>query len=103
VTEENVYVMMEMANFLQVSALQAACSHYLLSALSASNCLSIYVHASLRGDKYTAHRAFRYALHNFKAVMEEEDFLLVPPETLLKVLSSQLLSISHEGQLLEVW
>lgn len=102
-TEENVYVMLEMADFLQVSALQAACSHYLLSALSASNCLSVYVRASLRGDKYTAYRVFRYLLLNFKAVMEEEDFVLMPPEALLKVLSSQLLNVSHEGQLLEVW
>lgn len=102
-TEENVYVVMEMADFLQVSALQAACSHYLLSLLRPSNCLSVYMRASFRGDKYTANRAYRYIVHNFEAVMEEEDFLLVPPETLLKVLSSQLLNISHEGQLLEVW
>jgi hypothetical protein len=104
VTEENVYVMMEMADFLQVSALHTACTYYLLSALSASNCLSIYLHASLReDDKYIAFKALRYMMKNFKAVMEKEEFLHMPPETLLKVISSQFLNISHEGQLLEVW
>jgi hypothetical protein len=102
VTEENVYLVMELADILQVSAIQAACSHYLLSALDTSNCLSVFVHASLRSYKDTAHKTFRYILQNFKSVMEEEEFLHVPPETLLKILSSQLLNISHEGQLLKV-
>jgi hypothetical protein len=93
---------MEIADILQVSAIQAACSHYLLSVLNTSNCLSVYVHASLHNYNDAAHKAFRYILQNFKSVMEEEEFLHVPPETLLKVLSSQLLNVSHEGQLLKV-
>jgi hypothetical protein len=97
-----VYLVMEIADILQVSAIQAACSHYLLSALNTSNCLSVYVHASLRNYNDTAHKAFRYVLQNFKSVMEEEEFLHVPPETLLTILSSQLLNVSHEGQLLKV-
>jgi len=103
VTEENVYLVMEIADFLQVSAIQAACSHYLLSTLNTSNCLSVYVRASLRNYNDIAHKAFRYILHNFKFVLEEEEFLHVPPEALLKVLSSRFLNISHEGELLEVW
>lgn len=101
VTEENVYLVMEIADMLQVSAIQAACSHYLLSALNTSNCLSVYVHANLCGYNDTAHKAFRYILQNFKSVMEEEEFLHVPLATLLKVLSSQLLNVCHEGQLLK--
>jgi hypothetical protein len=97
-----VYLVMEVADILQVSAIQAACSHYLLSALNASNCVSVYVHASLRNYNDAAHKAFRYILHNFKSVLEEEEFLHVPPETLLTILSSQLLNVSHEGQLLKV-
>jgi hypothetical protein len=102
VTEESVYLVMEIADFLQVSALQAACAQYLLSALNTSNCLSVYVRASLRSYNDVAHKAFRYILQNFSFVMEEEEFLHVPAETLLHVLSSQFINIRHEGQLLEV-
>lgn len=96
------YLVMEIAHFLQVSALQAACAQYLLSALNTSNCLSVYARASLCSYNDVAHKAFRYILQNFSSVMKEEEFLHVPVEILLSVLSSQFINISHEGQLLEV-
>lgn len=96
------YLVMEVAHLLQVSALQAACAQYLLSALNTSNCLSVYARASLCGYNDVAHKAFRYVLQNFSSVMKEEEFLHVPVEILLSVLSSQFINISHEGQLLEV-
>jgi hypothetical protein len=102
VAGESVYLVMEIAHFLQVSALQAACAQYLLSALNTSNCLSVYARASLCGYNDVAHKAFRFILQNFMFVMEEEEFLHVPVEILLSVLSSQFINIRHEGQLLEV-
>ncbi|XP_033609735.1 kelch-like protein 2 isoform X2 [Cryptotermes secundus] len=101
VTEENVYLIMEIAELLQVSAIRMACSIYLLSTLNTSNCFSAYVHATLCSYSDIAHKAFRYILHNFKSVMEEEEFLHVPPETLLNVLSSMVLDVSNEHQLLK--
>lgn len=96
------YLVMEIAHFLQVSAIQAACAQYLLSALNTSNCLSVYARASLCGYKDVAHKAFRFILQKFGFVMEEEEFLHVPVEILLSILSSQFINIRHEGQLLEV-
>ncbi|XP_069687912.1 kelch-like protein diablo [Periplaneta americana] len=101
VTEDNVYNLMEVTDLLQVSAVRAACSHYLLSTLNASNCLSVYVRAVLRSYNDLAHKAFRYILHNFKCIMQEEEFLYVPPDTLLRILDSRLLNVADEGQLLE--
>ena len=93
---------MEIADLLQVSEVRSACSHYLASTLSPSNCLSVYVRASLRTYNDLAHKAFRYILKNFKFVMQEEEFLHVPSETILKILNSRLLNVADEGQLLEV-
>jgi hypothetical protein len=73
-----------------------------LSALNTSNCLSVHTRASLCGCNDVAHKAFRFILQNFRLVMEEEEFLHVPVEILLSVLSSQFINIRHEGQLLEV-
>ncbi|KAJ9583040.1 hypothetical protein L9F63_022619, partial [Diploptera punctata] len=101
ITEDNVYWLMEIADLLQVSAVRSACSHYLTSTLSTSNCLSVYVRASLRNYNDLAHKAFRYILKNFKYVMQEEEFLHAPPETIVKILNSGLLNVSDEGQLLE--
>lgn len=96
------YLVMEIAHFLQVSAIQAACAQYLLSTLNTSNCLSVHARASLCGYYDVAHKAFRFILQNFRFVMEEEEFLHVPVEILLSVLNSQFINIRHEGQLLEV-
>lgn len=96
------YLVMEIAHFLQVSAIQAACAQYLLSSLNTSNCLSVYARASLCGYNDVAHKAFRFILQHFRFVMEEEEFLHVQVEILLSVLSSQFINIRHEGQLLEV-
>ncbi|PSN37426.1 hypothetical protein C0J52_19033 [Blattella germanica] len=101
ITEDNVYWLMEIADLLQVSSVKASCSHYLISTLNTSNCLSAYARASLQNYNDLAHKAFRFVLQNFRHVMQEEEFLHVSPEIILKVLSSRLLNVLDEGELLE--
>lgn len=127
INENNVFILMEAANLFQIYALKASfysvcsmllyktliphlniiflqtfISFYLQSSLTLENCLQFYIMASRHHYHDLATCALHFLLVNFSKIVENDEFLDLPFEILLEIISSKLLNIRNEENLLEV-
>ncbi|XP_046992930.1 kelch-like protein 28 isoform X1 [Schistocerca americana] len=103
ISEENIYSVISMADFLQIPALSHPCCQYLQTSLCVDNCLSVYQTAIDSGYNDLAHEALRCILRNFSSVCEQPEFLDVTIELLSDILYSDYINIDDESRLLEIF
>ncbi|KAK3923947.1 Kelch-like protein diablo [Frankliniella fusca] len=103
VTDDNVYDLMSIADILQLSSIRTACTSFLMSSLTPSNCLSVLTAASLHsGYNDLANAAIRFTRKHLCEVANNEEYFVAPVDVLLKVFQGRILNIPDEGFLLKI-
>ena len=101
-TQDNIYSLISALDFFCISKLRPLCAYFLWHFVNVRNCLHIMPVAEFYGYIGIARSAFRFACKSFYQVMAHEDFLEIPHETLMKFLTSSVLNVPDETDLLIV-
>ncbi|KAA0183376.1 hypothetical protein HAZT_HAZT001995 [Hyalella azteca] len=96
ITEDNVQVLLPASNLLQMCSVRDACCKYLLRQLHPSNCLGIRAFADTHSCDELHSRSHKYALQNFPEVSCTEEFLALPLDKMLELISSPKLNVESE-------
>lgn len=101
VTEDNVQILLPAAKLLQLKDVSDACCEFLQLQLHPTNCLGIRAFADLHGCNELLIRAEAYIEQHFMEVVECEEFLSLSPQQVLKLVSSDKLTVSSEEKVFE--
>ena len=94
----NVQVLLPAACLLQMTEIQDACCEFLKMQLDPSNCLGIRAFADKHFCDELQQYADKFVQDNFQKVIESEEFLLLPVEQLIGIISNDELNVSSEEQ-----
>nr|WEX30197.1 Kelch-like protein 20b-B [Carassius auratus] len=97
VEEGNVQTLLP-ACLLQLAEIQEACCEFLKRQLDPSNCLGIRAFADTHSCRELLRIADKFTQHNFQEVMESEEFMLLPANQLIDIISSDELNVRSEEQ-----
>uniref|UniRef100_A0A8C6Q3A4 Kelch-like protein 20 n=1 Tax=Nothobranchius furzeri TaxID=105023 RepID=A0A8C6Q3A4_NOTFU len=86
------------ACLLQLAEIQEACCEFLKRQLDPSNCLGIRAFADTHSCRELLRIADKFTQHNFQEVMESEEFMLLPANQLIDIISSDELNVRSEEQ-----
>ncbi|CAG0902024.1 unnamed protein product, partial [Cyprideis torosa] len=89
------------AYLLQLTEIQDVCCESLKRQLDPSNCLSIRAFADTHACRDLLRIADRFIQNNFPEVMESEEFLLLPVNQLIEIISSDELNVRGEEQVFQ--
>ncbi|XP_063966735.1 kelch-like protein 20 [Lytechinus pictus] len=98
VEESNVQTLLPAACLLQLSEIQEACCEFLKRQLDPSNCLGIRAFADTHACRDLLRVADKFTQHKFLQVMESEEFMLLPVNQLMEIISSDELNVHSEEQ-----
>lgn len=98
VEESNVQTLLPAACLLQLGEIQETCCEFLKRQLDPSNCLGIRAFADTHACRDLLRVADKYTQHSFPDVMESEEFLLLPVNQLIDIISSDELNVTSEEQ-----
>ncbi|KAK1786911.1 hypothetical protein P4O66_017014, partial [Electrophorus voltai] len=98
VEESNVQTLLPAACLLQLAEIQEACCEFLKRQLDPSNCLGIRAFADTHSCRELLRIADKFTQHNFQEVMESEEFMLLPANQLIDIISSDELNVRSEEQ-----
>lgn len=98
VEESNVQVLLPAACLLQMTEIQDVCCEFLKRQLDPSNCLGIRAFADTHSCQDLLHFADKFTQDRFQEVMESEEFLLLPVNQLIDIISSDELNVRSEEQ-----
>ncbi|XP_014669553.1 PREDICTED: kelch-like protein 20 [Priapulus caudatus] len=98
VEESNVQTLLPAACLLQLAEIQETCCEFLKRQLDPSNCLGIRAFADTHACRDLLRVADKFTQHNFQEVMESEEFLLLPVNQLIDIISSDELNVRTEEQ-----
>ncbi|XP_046405767.1 ring canal kelch homolog [Ischnura elegans] len=101
VTEDNVQILLPAAKLLQLKDVTDACCEFLQAQLHPTNCLGIRAFADLHGCTELLQWAETYAEQHFMEVVECEEFLTLSSQQVLKLVSSDRLTVSSEEKVFE--
>ncbi|XP_013782627.1 kelch-like protein diablo isoform X2 [Limulus polyphemus] len=96
VEETNVQVLLPAACLLQMAEIQEVCCEFLKRQLDPSNCLGIRAFADTHSCRELLRIADKFTQHNFQEVMENEEFLLLPVNQLIDIVSNDELNVLSE-------
>ncbi|XP_024082560.1 kelch-like protein 17 isoform X2 [Cimex lectularius] len=96
ITEDNVQVLLPASSLFQICSVREACCEFLMKQLHPSNCLGIRSFADAHACKELHSRSHKFALRNFKEVMNTEEFLLLPFSEVEELISNNQLNIASE-------
>ncbi|UJR34957.1 hypothetical protein I4U23_027735 [Adineta vaga] len=96
IDEQNVQILLPAATTLQIEEVQVTCCEFLQKRLNPNNCLSIRAFAETNSCQELLRVADRYAQQHFLNVKESEEFLLLPVNQLIDIISNDELNISSE-------
>ncbi|XP_022703630.1 kelch-like protein diablo isoform X3 [Varroa jacobsoni] len=96
VQESNVQMLLPAACLLQMTEIQEVCCEFLKRQLDPSNCLGIRAFADTHACRELLRIADKFTQHNFQEVMESEEFLLLPVNQLMDIISSDELNVRSE-------
>ncbi|XP_059085946.1 LOW QUALITY PROTEIN: kelch-like protein diablo [Tigriopus californicus] len=98
-TPMNAQDILSLANYLQIEGLQRRCSDYMQLRIDKQNCVSLYLYTLCLGPEDLRCHAEDYILSNFEKIVTKKsrEFLLLPKELLLKIISNDRLLVSTEG------
>ncbi|KAK6194677.1 hypothetical protein SNE40_000267 [Patella caerulea] len=98
VEESNVQTLLPAACLLQLVEIQEVCCEFLRRQLDPSNCLGIRAFADTHACRDLLRIADKFTQNNFQDVMESEEFLLLPVNQLVEIISSDELNVRSEEQ-----
>ena len=98
IDESNVQVLLPAACLLQVTEIQDKCCEYLKGQLDPSNCLGIRAFADTHSCQELLQYADKFTQDRFQEVIESEEFLLLPVNQLIDIISSDELNVRSEEQ-----
>ncbi|XP_032802656.1 kelch-like protein 20 [Petromyzon marinus] len=98
VEECNVQALLPAACLLQLAEIQDTCCEFLKRQLDPSNCLGIRAFADTHACRDLLRTADKFTQHNFQEVMESEEFMLLPANQLIDIISSDELNVRSEEQ-----
>lgn len=98
IREDNVQALLPAACLLQLVEIQEICCEFLKRQLDPSNCLGIRAFADTHSCRDLLRVADLFAQHNFQEVIDSEEFLLLPVDQLVDILSSDELNVKSEEQ-----
>ncbi|CAF3023750.1 unnamed protein product [Rotaria sp. Silwood2] len=96
VDEKNVQMLLPAAYTLQIEEVQITCCEFLQKQLDPSNCLGIRAFADTHSCRELLCIADRYAQQHFTDVKESEEFLCLPINQLIDIISSDELNMTSE-------
>ncbi|CAL4095463.1 unnamed protein product, partial [Meganyctiphanes norvegica] len=86
------------ACLLQMQEIQDVCCEFLKQQLHPSNCLGIRAFADTHSCRDLLRIADKFTQHNFQEVMESEEFMELPVNQLMDIISSDELNVRSEEQ-----
>ncbi|XP_068227244.1 kelch-like protein diablo isoform X2 [Palaemon carinicauda] len=98
VQESNVQTLLPAACLLQMQEIQDVCCEFLKQQLHPSNCLGIRAFADTHSCRELLHIADKFTQHNFQEVIESEEFMELPVNQLMDIISSDELNVRSEEQ-----
>jgi len=101
VDEKSVQTLLPAACLLQLYQVQDYCSEFLRSQLDPSNVLGIRAFADTHSCRDLLRLADKYMLSNFIQVVESDEFVLLPVNHLIEIISNDELNIKNEEQVYE--
>ncbi|XP_052221827.1 kelch-like protein 2 [Dreissena polymorpha] len=101
VTEGNVQTLLPAASILQMSQVQDECCNFLHSQLNTSNALGIKAFADLHSCSDLFSYASRYCEEHFTEIIQCEEFLSVPVESICSLIRIDRLDVTSEEQVFE--
>lgn len=101
VEESNVQTLLPAACLLQLAEIQDVCCEFLKRQLDPSNCLGIRAFADTHACRDLLRIADKFTQHNFQEVMESEEFMLLPVNQLVDIISSDELNVRSEEQVFQ--
>ena len=99
IDNENVQFILYTATLLQISLVKDACCRYLEKQLEAGNCLGIRSLSDSLDCKLLFQAAHKFAVEHYQEVIETEEFLLQPYDSIKALTESKSLKIPDEDQL----
>ncbi|XP_018018330.1 kelch-like protein diablo [Hyalella azteca] len=98
IEESNVQTLLPAACLLQMQEIQEVCCEFLKQQLHPSNCLGIRAFADTHSCRDLLRIADKFTQHNFQEVMESEEFLELPVNQLMDIISSDEVNVRSEEQ-----
>ena len=96
ITTDTVQSLLFASSLFQLTAIQKACSDFLLRQLHPSNCLGIRSFADVHSCAELLQVSEKYIHEHFTDVVKSEEFLLLPHDSLASLLSSEDLNVDSE-------
>ncbi|XP_012686745.2 kelch-like protein 5 isoform X2 [Clupea harengus] len=94
--EDTIESLLSASCLLQLSAVVQACCSFLMKQLHPSNCLGIRSFADAQGCQDLHKVAHNYTMEHFLDVMRNQEFLLLPPSDIEKLLASDDMNVPEE-------
>eukprot|EP00102_Acyrthosiphon_pisum_P018706 XP_016655916.1 PREDICTED: ring canal kelch homolog [Acyrthosiphon pisum] len=101
VTGKNVQDLLSAANILLINDVNEACCEFLQKELHPANCLGIKTLADLHSSTKLLTRSELYIQQNFSEVVKGDEFLSLSSEEVVKLISSDELSVPSEEKVVE--
>ncbi|XP_046429029.1 actin-binding protein IPP [Neodiprion fabricii] len=101
ITQDNVQELFAAADMLELDEVVSGCITYLQQQLHSSNALGIYRFAEAHNTPNLLMTALRFIEINFPQVSQEEEFLDLPKEQIVKLISSEYIHVDTEFQVFQ--
>lgn len=84
------------ADFLQIGSVITECEKYILKNLCFRNCIDFYIYADKYNNKKIELASFNTILRNILRLINNENFKYLTEESMIKILSDDMLYIKNE-------
>ncbi|KAM4887825.1 kelch-like protein 6 isoform 3-T3 [Thomomys bottae] len=101
ITKQNVQRVLEAANLFQFLRMVDACASFLTEVLNPENCVGILRLADTHSLNSLKKQVQSYIIQNFGQILNSEEFLELPVDTLYHILKSDDLYVTEEAQVFE--
>ncbi|CAL4126360.1 unnamed protein product, partial [Meganyctiphanes norvegica] len=98
ITKNNVQSLLSASNLLEVAAVRESCCRFLERHIDASNCVGIHCFAEAHACHELTKKAKAYTLRNFSNIVTGDEWLSLPVEKVVELISADELEVGREEQ-----